>query len=315
MKRLIGVLIAVLLLGLPTAHAQSLTTACSNPAPALHVTWTPGQWILCLSSFQPYFGYTAVNKAGDTMLGRLVTQGSTTTQAGVNLPQGNAPTNPVNGDLWTTSGGVYAQIAGTTYGPFVSAATSPVTSFNTRTGAVTLQNSDVTAVLTAADIGALINASAPSHQFSTGMTALGAFTFAQPGVGDLSGLGTGVATALGVNVGSAGAPVVNGGALGTPSSGTLSNTTGLPLTTGVTGTLPFGNGGTGQTTYADGQLLVGDTSTGGLDKATLTAGTGVTITNGHGTITVAATASSPSAPSLTVYTTGSGTYTTPAGVV
>jgi hypothetical protein len=67
------------------------------------------------------------------------------------------------------------------------------------------------------------------------------------------------------------------------------NTTGTAAN--VTGTVAVANGGTGQTTYTDGQLLIGNTVGNTLTKATLTQGSGVTITNGNGTITIAATGS------------------------
>ena len=46
-------------------------------------------------------------------------------------------------------------------------------------------------------------------------------------------------------------------------------------------------GGTGQSSYSSGQLLIGNAS-GGLTKATLTAGANIGITNGNGAITIAA---------------------------
>lgn len=93
-----------------------------------------------------------------------------------------------------------------------------------------------------------------------------ALTVANGGTG-ITSFGTGVATALGQNVtGSGGivlatSPTLTTPNLGTPSAITLTNATGLPLTTGVTGTLPVANGGTGQMSYTAGDILYATGST------------------------------------------------------
>lgn len=74
-------------------------------------------------------------------------------------------------------------------------------------------------------------------------------------------------------------------------------------TAGLTGTVQEANGGTGETTYSNGQLLIGNAS-GGLTKATLTGGTNVTITNGNGSITIDATAGGGGVSSFSAGTTG-----------
>jgi hypothetical protein len=57
----------------------------------------------------------------------------------------------------------------------------------------------------------------------------------------------------------------------------------------IIGTLAVNQGGTGQTSYTNGQLLIGNTTGNTLTKATLTAGTGVSVTNGAGSISIANT--------------------------
>ena len=68
--------------------------------------------------------------------------------------------------------------------------------------------------------------------------------------------------------------------------------TGLTQTSGVISLntpVAVSNGGTGQTSFSNGQLLIGNTGTGGLVPATLTAGSNITITNGAGSIQIDAT--------------------------
>lgn len=49
--------------------------------------------------------------------GSVITTASTTSAAGLRLPHGSAPSAPTNGDMWTTTAGLFVRINGSTVGP------------------------------------------------------------------------------------------------------------------------------------------------------------------------------------------------------
>jgi hypothetical protein len=81
--------------------------------------------------------------------------------------------------------------------------------------------------------------------------------------------------------------------------------------TGITD-LAVADGGTGQGSYTDGELLIGNSTGNTLTKATLTAGTGISVTNGSGAITIASTGGGGFS-NMEVFT-SPGTWTNPGNV-
>ena len=171
-------------------------------------------------------------------------------------------TAPTNGQLLIGNAGVY--------------------SLHTLTPSSGISVTNGAGLITVANTGVLSNIASSGISVSG---ATGNVTIANTGVlSAIAGSGISVSGSTGnVTFANTGVLSFSGGSTGlTPATATTGAVS-------LAGTLAVAYGGTGQTTYTDGQLLIGNTTGNTLAKSTLTAGTGISISNGSGSITIANT--------------------------
>jgi len=205
-------------------------------------------------------GYTSWTLAGDGGTPQTISDSNTATFAG---GTGISTTAGTTDTLTITNTGVTSAIGGT--GVDVNSSTGTVTF------TIDLNELSTTTTSGEADFFPVVNSVGSQFKIAPANILLSTFNNDSGWTSN-----TGTVTSVQVSGGSTGL-TFSGGPITT--SGTIT----------MAGTLAIGNGGTGVTaTPTAGQLLIGNTTNSDYDLANLTAGTGISITNADGSITIAA---------------------------
>lgn len=113
--------------GLTTASGGLAIAGGSAAAGRIYTTATDGTIIFSAAGSANDFILT--NSAGASVIsvptgtltaqhfGLLLTVASASGTSGLRLPHGAAPSSPVNGDVWTTTAGIFVRVNGATVGP------------------------------------------------------------------------------------------------------------------------------------------------------------------------------------------------------
>jgi hypothetical protein len=285
---------------LPASYDFNATTANFGNATITNAVWN-GTTIGTAYGGTGLTSFSAANYALYSTNSSTLTAGTLPVAAGGS----GAVTFTANGILYgngtsplgVTAAGTTGQVlVGNTGGApsWATVSSSLVSSFSAGTTGFT-PNSATTGAVTLAGTLNVANGGTGQTTTTAAFDALNPMTT----VGDMIYEGTGP-TATRLPIGTSGQILTVSGGIpswqNAPASGvtsfetSLSGLTPSTATTGavtLAGTLGPSSGGTGQTTYTDGQLLIGNSTGNTLTKATLTQGTGITITNGSGAITVA----------------------------